>query len=91
MPEDRRENKLEKVALSVLGTVIVAILLWVVSTVDDNKLAFAVIQEKLSNQTNILLDVQEKQESNAEWKVKLESRMSVQESRVKELFRRLEQ
>jgi hypothetical protein len=75
-------TNLEKVALSALALVIVAILSWVGVTVNQNQLQYARIEERLTNQSSMLITLQNSTFNAAQWHSKMDKNLALLEQRL---------
>jgi uncharacterized protein HemX len=77
-----KETNLEKAALSVLALVIVAILGWVGVTVNQNQLQYARIEERLTNQSSMLITLQNSTFNAAQWHSNMDKNIALLEQRL---------
>lgn len=80
--DNRNSLEFEKVALTVLGAIIVSVLAWVGVTVNQNQLQYARIEERLASQSIILKDLQNKFTDSAVWRSRIETEMAVFKQRL---------
>ncbi len=80
---DRRALGFEKTALTILAAVIIAVLSWVGLTVNQNQLQYARIEERLSSQSVILKDLQNKFTDSAQWRSRIETEMALFNQRLR--------
>jgi hypothetical protein len=77
------EINFEKWALSILAAVIILILGWVGVTVNQNQLQYARIEERLANQSVLLVSLQNSVGDATKWRSKIERDIALIEQRVK--------
>lgn len=79
------DSKFEKIALFVLGSLIVSVLGWVAMTVNQNQLQYARIEERLANQSVILEYLQKKFNDSTVWQSRMETDLALIKQRLNAL------
>jgi|TARA_Y100000310_G_C20166698_1_gene571681 ABC-type anion transport system duplicated permease subunit len=82
---NNNDSNFEKIALFVLGSVIVSVLCWVALTVNQNQLQYARIEERLANQSVILEDLQKKFNASTVWQSRMETDLALIKQRLSAL------
>ncbi|MED5513255.1 MAG: hypothetical protein VYB81_10970 [Pseudomonadota bacterium] len=82
---NNNDSKFEKIALFVLGSLIVSVLGWVAMTVNQNHLQYARIEERLANQSVILEYLQKKFNDSTVWQSRMETDLALIKQRLNAL------
>lgn len=72
----------EKWALTILGTVITTMMLWVMNGVQDSQVQYSAIQERLLSNSTILLKLQNTVEKSTSGRIALERSDAIQSQRI---------
>ncbi|WP_149983288.1 hypothetical protein [Pseudoalteromonas rhizosphaerae] len=72
----------EKIALTIFTAIILTVMTWVGLTVNQNQLQYARIEERLSSQSVILKDLQNKFTDSTQWRSRIETEMALFNQRL---------
>lgn len=73
----------EKIAFTILTAIIITVMTWVGVTVNQNQLQYARIEERLSSQSVILKDLQNKFTDSTQWRSRIETEMALFNQRLR--------
>lgn len=90
-PEEGTAVGLEKTVLAILSALIIAVLVWIASTVQQSQLQYARIEERLNAQSTTLTQIQKSLDASGKRFDVLDTRLRQQEQRITILEQKVSQ